>query len=49
MSIYFPIAGKNAPTKEAPMMAAVLVDMVFAAHVCSDFIFQFKPTFHISP
>ena len=24
------------------MMAAVLVDMVFAAHVCSDFIFHVK-------
>jgi hypothetical protein len=48
-SEYFPILGQNAQTKEAPMMAAVLVDMEFAAHVCSDFIFHVKPlTSHIS-
>ena len=41
-SEYFPILGKNAQTKEAPMMAAVLVDMEFAAHVCDYFIFHVK-------
>ena len=37
LNSHFTLLGKNAQTKVVPMMVVVLVDMEFAARVCTHF------------